>query len=323
MSTRDVNPFFNENSGPELREDWLDDTVESLAPAQSLWADVPEPEFEGFKLSSLAGEGSFGLVYRAWDETLDREVAIKVLRETVPDGRSKSTLSPRDRLLNEARALARVRHENVPVVYSILEPEPGIERPLALVTEFIDGVPLSEVLEARGAVEETEAAAVAIELCRALAAVHDAGILHRDLKTDNVLREVGGRIVLMDFGISLPLDEEEAFNFPQVAGSPLFMAPEQIRGRGMGPWTDVYGVGVVLYNLSSASYPVVSDNIADLVRRVRAGAIVPLSSRNSALSPDFVNIVSRCLERDPVRRYQGVGELENDLRTLTRPLVAA
>lgn len=311
---------------------WLDDTLENLVlpsrplalrrrPRESV------PEFAGYEVHELVGEGSFGSVYRASDQTLDREVAIKVLSTSAPSG---VAIPPRERLLNEARSLARVSHRNVPVIYSVLE-APEIDR-LAIVIEFIRGRRLSEILEQRGPFGEHEAAEIGIELCKALGAIHGAGLIHRDIKTDNILREdfpredlreKSRRVVLTDFGLSVAINEIETLDRRRVAGSPLFMAPEQIRGDEMGPWTDIYGLGVTLYNLTSGSFPIVPSDFDDLVSRIKAGDTVPLDQKRPELPARFLRIVRRCLARDLSERYRRVEELENDLRDVTRPVAAA
>src|SRR6185503_4559039 len=165
------------------------------------------------------GQGGFGAVYRARDDKLDREVALKLL---LP--RSPLDTGVRENVLREARTLARVRHPNVLTVHAVLEQ--GEE--IALVTEFIEGRSLADLVREQGPLSASEAAQTGATLCRALAAVHAAGLVHRDVKPANVLRERGGRLVLTDFGLGMLLGggkAPEQLGF--VAGSPLFMAPEQ------------------------------------------------------------------------------------------------
>ena len=299
-------------------DDWLDDTLEGLTLPPRRFADDELPEFAGYDVHELVGQGSFGSVNRATDNTLGREVAIKVLSESAPEGLA---VSPSERLLNEARSLARVSHRNVPVIYSVLD-SPADNR-LAIAIEFIHGQRLSDALERRSAFTEHEAVDIGLELCKALGAIHQAGLIHRDIKTDNILREEGGRVVLTDFGLSVPINEIETLDRRRVAGSPLFMAPEQIRGQQMGPWTDIYGLGVTLYNLTSGSFPIVPLDFEDLVSRVKAGDIVPLEDKRPELSARFLRIVRQCLERDLSQRYGSVEEVERDLRDLTYPVIAA
>ena len=137
-------------------------------------------------LRGTIGQGHFGTVYLAWDETLERQVALKLLRGTARAGE----------IIQEGRLLARVRHPNVVTVYGV-DRHDGV---VGLWMEFVDGLTLARVVATRGALDPREAALVGIDLCRAVAAVHKAGLVHRDIKAHNVMREGSGRIVLMDFG---------------------------------------------------------------------------------------------------------------------------
>ncbi|MBI4603035.1 MAG: protein kinase [Planctomycetes bacterium] len=266
-----------------------------------------KPQFPGFRVLEMRGEGAFGTVYRARDEKLDREVALKALRPGIRVDRRA-----RERFLAEARALARVRHPNVLAVHAVLEgPAEGA---VALVTEFIDGATLSEVVEEQGPLSAAEAARVGIDLCRALAAVHGAGIVHRDVKTLNVLRERGGRIVLADFGLGVFLAEgSRVEELGAIAGSPLFMAPEQIRGEAASPRTDLYALGVLLYNLATGKFPVATFQLRDLFAAIEAGRLRPLRDARPDLPEGFVQAVTRALARDPAERFQTAGAMEQAL----------
>src|SRR5260370_12882881 len=165
-----------------------------------------------FRLIEKVGQGGFGQVYRAWDSKLEREVALKRLlpRGRDPDEDAKA-------VLREARAIARVRHPNVVPVY-------GVDRHDGRVgfwSDFVNGRTLSAIVAADGPFGAREAALIGIDLCKAVGAVHAAGLLHRDIKTGNAMRESGGRILLMDFGLT---NEHGAAGPP--SGTPVYMAPE-------------------------------------------------------------------------------------------------
>ena len=165
------------------------------------------------------GRGSFGRLYRAWDPRLDREVALKL----IPEGAS-DTASP---VVEEGRLLARVRHPNVLTVHGAER----IDGRVGIWTEYVRGETLAEEIARRGPVSAQEAARIGIEICRALAAVHDAGLLHRDVKAQNILRDSTGRIVLGDFGTGVEFDEHAGIAEPQIAGTPLYLAPEIFEHR--------------------------------------------------------------------------------------------
>jgi len=274
---------------------------------QDLPPPPPGPAIAGFALLEELGEGSFGAVWRARDQKLDREVAVKVLRrgpEVDP--------SACERFLAEARTLARVRHTNVLAVHAVIDASPPDA--LALVTELIDGSTLSEVIEEQGPMSAQEAARVGIDLCRALAAVHAAGIVHRDLKPLNVMRERGGRIVLLDFGLGVfTTDGRARDDASAIAGSPLFMAPEQILGEEVTPRTDIYALGVLLYHLATGKYPVATFQLRELFAAITHGELRPLRDARPDLPEAFVQVVTRALSRDPRGRYASAGEMEQAL----------
>ena len=170
----------------------------------------------GFELRALVGRGSFGEVYRTWDPRLQREVALKLL---LP--RPLGVEAQFEDLLREARAVASVRHPNIVSIY-------GIDRHDGLVgywTDFVQGKTLALLVREQGTFGYREAALIGIDVSKALSAVHRAGLLHRDIKAENVMREEGGRILLMDFGLSRMPHKRSEF-----AGTPQYMAPELFMG---------------------------------------------------------------------------------------------
>ena len=185
-------------------------------------------------------------MFRAFDESLRRDVAVKLLRAS---GRSAELLAAK--VLNEGRLLARVRHRNVVTVHGVDTHDGRV----GLWMEFIRGNTLEQLLERQGPFGGREASLLGQDLCRALAAVHAAGLVHRDVKAQNVIREEGGRLVLMDFGTGLLLDDDEAVRASPVAGTPLYLSPEVLAGSDASPQSDIYSLGVLLFHLVTGSYP--------------------------------------------------------------------
>ena len=200
------------------------------------------------------GSGAFGRVYRAWDTRLDREVALKLLpaRSDVGDARASS-------IIQEGRLLARVRHPNVVTIY-------GAERigdTVGLWMELIDGETVEQRLARGLPFQPSETIEIGIQICRAVSAVHDAGLLHRDIKAQNVMLATDGRAVLMDFGTGWEMSEPSASTVA-LAGTPLYLAPEVLRGGEATIQSDVYSIGVLLYHMLTGTYPVRARDFSDL-----------------------------------------------------------
>ena len=248
-------------------------------------------------------------VFRAWDSELHRDVALKLLHEDEGvDGRDARTLLMRGahaRLMEEARRLARLRHEHVVQVYGAEEHDGRV----GLWTELVRGESLEELVQSRGPLGPREVALVGLDVCAALAAVHGSGLLHRDVKAQNVMREAGGRIVLMDFGTG-----EDRAGSSRLVGTPLYLAPEIFRGQKASVQSDVYSVGVLLFYLVTGAFPVAAATMEQLRSAHANRRRQPLRDLRPDIPEGFVRVVERALDSDPARRYRSVGELEQDLR---------
>jgi TolB-like protein/Tfp pilus assembly protein PilF len=250
------------------------------------------------------GGGSFGEVYRAWDRQLEREVALKLMRG------DPSSDDPRtSRIALEGRLLARVRHPNVITVHGVAVNEGRV----GLWMELVRGATLEQLLRERGPFSAREAALIGVDLCRALAALHGAGLIHRDVKAQNVMREDGGRLVLMDLGTGRETSQPATRAAADMAGTPLYLAPEIFDGEPASARTDLYSLGVLLYRLVTRSFPVRTTTIDEL-RAAHAGASrVRLRDARPDLPTSFVRVVDRATASDPAQRYTTAGALEADL----------
>ena len=239
-----------------------------------------------YALLHEAGSGSFGTVYRAKDPNLDLDVAIKVLHLHVDNELL------RQRLIEEGRALARVRHESVVRVHGV---EFHGDR-IGLCTEFIEGETLETEVRAHGTFSPLQATEIGEAICQALSAVHRAGVLHRDVKARNVMRERDtGRIVLMDFGTGRDLAQETASPTLGLAGTAIYMAPEVLDHQRASPASDVYSVGVLLYFILTGHYPVEATSLEALRSAHHRGLRTPLGDRRPDLHPRFVQVVEKAL----------------------------
>lgn len=248
------------------------------------------------------GRGAFGEVYRAWDTRLDREVALKLL-PSGPAGSSPSSV------IEEGRLLARVRHPNVVTIH-------GAERiadRIGLWMEFVKGRTLEEVLREGKRFSPREVTRIGLELCRAVSAVHAAGLLHRDIKAQNVMVADDGRLVLMDFGTGRELDGTPE---PNVAGTPLYLAPEVLAGGAATERSDVYSIGVLLHHLLTGSYPVQAIDLAELRRLHAARARTDLRSSRPDVSRRLARIVERACDPEPDCRYGSAASFGEALAAL-------
>jgi serine/threonine protein kinase/tetratricopeptide (TPR) repeat protein len=254
-----------------------------------------------FTLLAQVGSGSFGEVYRAYDPALEREVALKLRRP------SDDLLNTR-RHLEEARKLARVRHPGVLVVHGVDIHDGRV----GLWTDLVQGRTLSERLALEGRLPPAEVARIGIELCRALAAIHTAGLVHGDLKTANVLIEAGsGRIVLVDFG-SATLLARESFSAeePAVSGTPIAMAPELLRGDPPGPQSDVYALGVLLFELLTERHPIGGRHLSEITARHERGERLRLHEAVPEIPAALVEVVEQALAANPADRPGSAPDME-------------
>jgi eukaryotic-like serine/threonine-protein kinase len=199
------------------------------------------------------GSGAFGQVYRAWDTRLDREVALKLLPADSDDGNARASS-----IIEEGRLLARVRHPNIVTIYGAAR----IGDTIGLWMERIDGETVEQRLS-RESLKASDAIEIGIQICHAVSAVHKAGLLHRDIKAQNVMLANDGRAVLMDFGTGRELARASA-STTSLAGTPLYLAPELLRGDDATIQSDIYSLGVLLYRMVSGTYPVRARSLPDL-----------------------------------------------------------
>ncbi len=279
-----------------------------------------------FELRERVGRGSFGEVYRAWDPDLEREVGLKIL---VP--RPAQIQPAFEDVLGEARALASVRHPNILAIYGVDQHDGRV----GFWTDFVRGKTLRTLVSEQGPFGYQEAVLIGLDVCKALSAVHRAGLLHRDVKAENVMREEGGRILLMDFGLSALGGNQRDF-----AGTPRYMAPELLRGESATVVSDLYAVGVLLFFLVTGQYPGETPAAAGSSGRggdaptathVTAAVTNVKAARGSVLDhrpdlPDaFVRAVETAMHPEAKKRFASAGALSSALaETLgATPVVAA
>jgi TolB-like protein/tRNA A-37 threonylcarbamoyl transferase component Bud32 len=253
------------------------------------------------RLLERIGRGAFGDVYRAWDTRLDREVALKLL----PAGRASGDRAASS-IMHEGRLLARVRHPNVVTIYGAEQ----IGDQIGLWMEFIRGHTLEQILGQRTVLSAAEVVDIGLELCRAVSAVHNAGLLHRDIKVQNVVRAEDGRIVLMDFGAGRELDDDASSD---LAGTPLYLAPEVLKGQQATVRSDTYSLGVLLYHLVTGSYPVQARTVREVRRAHERGERTAVQTARRDVPGKLARIIERAIDPRPERRYESADALGADL----------
>ena len=248
------------------------------------------------ELRRKIGEGAFGEVFHAHDSWLDHPVALKLLKPEIAQTDHSS------RILHEARRLARVRHPNVVSVHGADMHDGRI----GFWMDLIEGETLSALVSA-GRLSPGEAAHIGQEVCLALAAVHHANLVHRDVKAQNVMRASdGGRIILMDFGAGEFIGKRS--NSGRVRGTPLYLAPEIFEGADATIASDIYALGVLLFHLVTGGFPVNGTSVESLVDAHMKGERRRLHDARPDLPASFVTIVERAIDPDPERRFASAGD---------------
>jgi serine/threonine protein kinase len=250
------------------------------------------------------GEGASAEVFRARDPRLDRDVALKLFRHG-------QWMSPEQRrmVLQEGKNLARLRHENIVAVHGADEHEGRV----GIWMDLVEGRTLSEVVRTQGVHSAGEATQIGIELCRALAAVHRKNLVHADIKGQNVKREEGGRIVLMDFSSSRGADDSPGNPESDPTGTPLYMAPELWEKNSPTVESDIYALGVLLYHLVTGEFPVRAPSVELLREAHKNRERHLLRDERPGLPNAFVRTVEKALSANPLERFRSAGALEEAL----------
>jgi serine/threonine-protein kinase len=244
-----------------------------------------------YRIVALLGKGGMGEVYRADDLTLGQQVALKFLPPAM--ARNEDALR---RFHNEVRIARKVSHPNVCRVYDLGE----VDGHMFLSMEYVDGEDLGSLLRRIGRLPTDKALEIARKLCAGLAAAHDQGVLHRDLKPANIMLDSRGQVLLTDFGLAGLADQITGVEVR--SGTPAYMAPEQLAGKEVTIQSDLYSLGLVIYELFSGKRPFEGDSLADLTRARNEKTPVSLTSLVSDLDPTVERVILRCLAPEPSRR---------------------
>jgi serine/threonine protein kinase len=258
-----------------------------------------------YELLERVGQGGMAVVYRGIDRQLKRVVAIKVLHKHLADYQEA-----RDRFEREAQAVAKLRHENILEIFDYS----GADAAEAaggsyIVTEFIDGQTLKQRITERPISYPEIGAMVVLQVCRALAHAHGAGILHRDVKPENIMIRNDGVVKLMDFGISHMVDLERLTVTGQLLGSPAYMAPEHVEGRPLDFRTDVFAIGIVLYQLTVGKLPFEGKNPHEVLKRIAECRFLDPRQANPRIGNRLGRVILRAMAASPGDRFAAVSEM--------------
>ena len=258
-----------------------------------------------YEILELLGEGGMGAVYKAADREVDRIVALKVIR---PEMASNPEILARFK--QELLLSSQVTHRNVIRIYDLGEAQ-GVK---FITMEFLQGENLHQILKQRKKLEVEEAVDIMEQVASGLAAAHREGIIHRDLKPANIMRDKSGRVVVMDFGLARTFSGDGMTNTGAMLGTIEYMSPEQAQGMDVKASSDIFTVGLILYELLAGVTPFYAESaIASLLMRTQQRA-VPLADIDKKIPGALSNIVAKCLDKDRANRYQSAEELDADLR---------
>src|SRR3954467_1226099 len=268
-----------------------------------------------YEVRRVVGSGGFAEVYEVWDKDLERRLAVKVLRPDVA-----WTAGTVERFQRETRAAAKLEHPNILPIHFVGEGE-GL---VYYAMPFVDGMSLGDLLKRSGALPPERALAIIIPILDALDHAHKAGLIHRDIKPDNIMLDVArGRPLLVDFGIARRLDSEAGAGLTQtglVIGTPHYMSPEQALGDpNLGPPSDLYSLGCVLFQMVTGTPPFDGESSQQVVGKHIADPPPAASDVNPNVPREMSDVILRCLAKQPRDRFRNAGEVIAALESDTKP----
>ena len=251
------------------------------------------------------GEGGMANVYLAYDTILEREVAVKILRGDLATDEKFVK-----RFQREAKAASSLNHPNIVEMYDVGEDDGNY----FIVMEYIDGKTLKSLIKKRGALSLPEVIDIMLQLTSAIACAHDSYIIHRDIKPQNVLILEDGRVKITDFGIAIALNSAELTQTNSVMGSVHYLPPEQANGNGATIKSDIYSLGILMYELLTGKLPFKGENAVEIALKQMKEQIPSVCEQNAIIPQSVENIVLRACAKNPKNRYDSVSEMHKDLK---------
>jgi serine/threonine-protein kinase len=276
--------------------------------------DLPQ-SVDRFDVVRILGKGGMGTVYLARDQRLDRLVAIKVLH-----AEDLATADRRTRFMREARTAGAIRHANVATIYEVGETNEGVP---FIVMEYCEGETLAQRMRRRP-IEAGEFLTIARQIAAGVAAAHEGGIVHRDLKAANIMIEPTGVVKILDFGLAKSSLPTELTRSPESSNSRMFgtlhyLAPEQVRGQPADERTDLFSLGVIFFQMATGQLPFNADAPLMVLEKIRDAEPEPFVARDPAFPASGTKIIGKLLKKEPANRYQSARDLLADLDELDTP----
>ena len=263
-----------------------------------------------YKIVSSIGEGGMANVYLAWDTILEREVAVKILRGDLADDEKFVR-----RFQREANSASSLKHPNIVEMYDVGEDNGRY----FIVMEYVNGKTLKSLIKKRGALNLNEAVDIMLQLTSGIACAHDSYIIHRDIKPQNVMILEDGRVKITDFGIAMALNNNELTQTNSVMGSVHYLPPEQASGSGSTIKSDIYSLGILMFELFTGKVPFKGDNAVEIAIKHMKNPIPSICSINPNIPQSIENIILKACAKNPKNRYDSVYEMYNDLKVALEP----
>src|SRR5919107_325233 len=261
-----------------------------------------------YRIVDFLGAGGMGEVYRAVHSKIGRVAAVKVLTAQAAQGSGFV-----ERFLNEGRIQANLKHPNVATLYDFCE----VQGQPCIIMEYVDGQTISERIAAYGApLAPAETVYVFEKVCEAIEYIHRNGVIHRDIKSNNIKISSQGQVKLLDFGIAKGQTSQQLTQVGSVIGTLQYLAPELVRGGTADARGDIWALGVLLYEMVTGRTPFDAATIGDLCDRIERVEYAPPAQANPGVPREVAAIISRCLRKNPAERYATAGELLADARRL-------
>lgn len=262
-----------------------------------------------YEIIEVLGKGGMGKVYKALDKEINEEVAIKFLKPEIAE--DKSII---ERFRNELKLARRIAHKNVCKMYHLAKEE----KTPYITMEYVSGVSLKDFIQKKGRLPEDEAIDIAQQICRGLSEAHELGVVHRDLKPQNIMIDTKGSVKIMDFGIARSLMAKGVTQTGMIIGTPDYMSPEQAEGMEVDQRSDVYSLGVILYEMVTGEVPFKGDSALSVAVKHKTERAPDPRELNDQVTESLSAVILKCMEKEREKRYQSAEELLSELENIKK-----